>query len=186
VKPPFDLQPGEQVVLLTRRHWLYFVPRFLAEALAALAPPIVLLLLLRVAGDLTGTALRVALLISLLWLLFWLARIALLKYRYDHDVWAVTDQRVVDVVATSPFNFHMASTDLVRIQDIETDIHGLFQRVFDYGNLSCQTAGEVEHFTFRGVPNPRQIASVVERESLRAKGYQPGAAPPANRPPTGI
>jgi len=173
VKLPFPLQPGEQVALVTRRHWIFFVPRFVADALAGIVPVAALLIGFAAAGTLKGTALRIALIVCALWLLFWLFRIALLKYRYDRDLWAVTDQRVVDVVQRSPFDFHMASTDLVRIQDMAIAIDGVFQRMLDYGDIECQTAGEAMHFTFRGVPNPKAIAAVVERESLRAKGYGP-------------
>jgi hypothetical protein len=181
VKLPFPLQPAEQVALVTRRHWIFFVPRFIGYALAGVVPVVALLVGLNAARQLAGTGLRVALIASAVWLLFWLFRIALLKYRYDRDLWIVTDQRVVDSVQRSPFDFHMSTTDLVRIQDTSVAIDGVLQRVLDYGNLQCQTAGEAMHFTFRGVPNPKQIAAIVERESLRAKGYAP---PPITDAPT--
>jgi hypothetical protein len=173
VKLPFPLQPDEQVMLVTHRHWIFFVPRFIGYALAALLPAGLLLLSLRVSGNFHGTQARIALLVCLVWLLFWLARLALLKYRYDHDLWVVTNHRVVDLVATSPFDFHMSTAALLEIEDITTSINGLFQSAFNYGNLECQTAGEVRHFSFRGVPDPRRIAAVVEHEALLAKGKLP-------------
>ncbi|GEM_PF-425486 len=175
VKLPFPLQPDEQVVLVTHRHWIFFVPRFIGYALAALVPAGLLLLVLRIQGWFHGTTARVALLACLLWLLYWLARLALLKYRYDRDLWVITNHRVVDLVATSPFNFHMSTAALLEIEDISTSIDGIFQSAFNYGNLECQTAGEVRHFTFRGVPDPRRIAAVLEHESLLAKGKLPPA-----------
>ena len=181
MKLPFPLQPDERVVLITRRHWRFFVPRFVGYALAALLPPLALLIALRLAGQLKGTGLRVALLLAAVWLLFWLARIALHKYRYDHDLWVVTNRRVVDLVASNPFNFHMSSADLVELEDITTSIDGPLQSLFNYGNLECQTAGERGHFRFEGVPHPREIAAVVERESLQAKGH---TAPPLRDAPT--
>jgi hypothetical protein len=169
VKLPFELLPGEQVVLVTRRHWLFFVPRFAGYALVGIVPVIALLLGLSATKHLKGTPLSVALIVSALWFFFWLLRIVLLKYRYDNDLWAVTDRRVVDVVKPTPLRFHMSSADLAELEDVSTSREGLLQSLFDYGNLECQTAGEVRHFTFRGVPNPRAIAAVVERESLAAK-----------------
>jgi hypothetical protein len=181
MKLPFPLQPGEQVVLVTRRHWIYFWPRAIFFALAALLPVAALNAGIGFAGQLKGTGLTVALVVSAVWLLFWLVRLVFLKYRYDRDLWVITDQRVVDLVQRSPFDFHMSSTDLIRIQDVSVAINGLWQRMLDYGDLQCQTAGETMHFTFRGVPNPRNIASLVERESLRAKGYS--GAPPVQGAP---
>lgn len=173
MKLPFELLPDEQVVLVTRRHWLFFVPRFVGYALAGLAPPIVLLWALSASKHLKGLALTIALVAGAAWLLFWLVRVALLKYRYDNDLWAVTNRRVVDVVKPTPMRFHMSAAALVELEDVSTSRDGLLQTLFDFGNLECQTAGEREHFTFRGVPNPRAIAAVVERESLAAKAAAP-------------
>ncbi len=170
MKLPFPLQDGEALILLTRRHWLYFVPKFLAEALAALVPVAALLIVLGTAGRLHGTLLGVALLLSAVWLGFWLFRIGLNKYRYDRDLWAITNRRVVDVVARSPVNFHMAAADLVQLQDVSIERNGVLASLFDYGDILCQTAGELPHFSFRGVPDPRRIGAVLEREALAAKG----------------
>jgi hypothetical protein len=175
VKLPFPLQPDERVVLITRRHWLYFVPRFVAEALAGLLPAALLLLLLNAAGALHGTALKVALVVCLVWLTFWVVRIALAKYRYDHDLWVLTDRRIVDLVATSPVHFRMSAAGLTEIEDITTSINGPLQALFGYGNLECQTAGEVRHFSLRGIPNPRQLAAAIEHETLVAKGRMPAS-----------
>jgi hypothetical protein len=175
VKLPFELLPNEQVVLITRRHWRFFVPRFVAYALVGLLPPIALLWALSASGHLKGLTLTVALVAGGAWLLLWIGRIGLLKYRYDNDIWAVTDQRVVDVDKPTPVRFHMSAAALVELEDITTSRNGILQTMLDYGNLECQTAGEREHFSFRGVPNPRAIAADVERESLAAKA--------ARRPP---
>lgn len=173
MKLPFPMQPDEQVVLVTHRHWIFFVPRFIAYALAALLPAGALLLLLRLTGNFHGTAAKVALLVCAVWLLLWLVRLWLLKFRYDRDLWVITNHRVVDLVATSPLNFHMSTAALTQIEDISTSIDGLFQSAFNFGDLQCQTAGEVGHFTFRGVPDPRRIAAVLEHEMLIAKGKSP-------------
>jgi hypothetical protein len=172
VKIPFPLQDDEQVVLVTRRHWLYFFPALAGDVLAAAVPVAVLLWLLKASGHFKDTPLRIAIVASVIWLLFWLSRIGLLKYRYDRDLWVVTNRRVVDVVAPNPFRFHMSSADLVQIQDITVGRDGVWESMFDFGDIQCQTAGEDQHFSFRDVPNPRHIGAVVERESLEAKGQR--------------
>lgn len=177
MKLPFELLPNEQVVLVTRRHWLFFVPRLVGYTLVGLLPPIALLWALSATSHLKGLALTVALVAGGAWLLIWLGRIGLLKYHYDNDLWAVTDQRVVDVVKPTPLRFHMSAADLVELEDVTTSRNGIFQTLFDYGSLECQTAGERGHFSFRGVPNPRAIAAVVERESLAAKAARQSPTP---------
>lgn len=179
---PFPLQDGERVILLTRRHWLYFVPKFAGYALAAIVPVVVLLAILAGTGNLKGTGLAASLIVSALWIAFWLFRIVLLKYRFDRDLWAITDRRVVDLVATSPLHFRMSTADLVQIQDISIERNGMLQSMFDFGDILCQTAGEVPHFSFRAVPNPRAIGATLERESLAAKGRARGLSPIADAP----
>ena len=76
-------------------------------------------------------------------------------------------------MAPNPFRFHMSSADLVQVQDITVGRDGVWESMFDFGDSQCQTAGEDQHFSFRDVPNPRQIGAVVERESLEAKGQRP-------------
>lgn len=170
MKLPFPLQPGEQIILVARRHWMAFVPRFVGYVLAALVPVVVAVVLLKAAGKLHGTALDIVLIVAVLWLLYWLFRIAVLQYRYSYDLWVVSDRRIIDLYRSSPFNFRMSTADLVEVEDISTSINGVFASLFDFGDIECQTAGEVRHFTFAEVSHPRQIAALIQEEATAAKG----------------
>jgi len=169
---PFPLQPDEQIVLLTRRHWVFFVPRFLAFTIAFCLAPAALLALAS-ASLVHGRVLALIALIALLWCLFWLARVLLLWFRYQNDLWMVSDQRIVDLVRPWPWSLRLASADLRNVEDTTVEINGLFATLLDFGDISCQTAGEQQRFTFRGVPHPRAIASLVEREARAAHAELP-------------
>jgi Zn-dependent protease with chaperone function len=179
---PFPLQSGEAVVLLARRHWIYFVPRFVADVLALALPPLLLGLLLRAAGGWHGTGRSLFALVALLWLLWWLLQIALLWYRYQNDLWLISDLRIVDLERRWPWRFRMSSADLRNVEDVTVTINGMLPTALDYGDIACQTAGEVQRFTFRGVPHPREIAALVEREAATAHGARPPSAHPDDAP----
>ena len=63
MKLPFPIQAGENVVLVTRRHWVYFVPAFIAFAVAGLVPPVALLVILSVTKHFKGTGPSIGLIV---------------------------------------------------------------------------------------------------------------------------
>ena len=64
---------------------------------------------------LAGKAVGVAL---ILWALYWGVRAYFHWYRYQNDIWAVTNQRLVDSIKRNWFHHQMASADLVDVEDI--------------------------------------------------------------------
>lgn len=175
VQLPFPLEQNESVLLLTRRHWLAFWPRFIAILLIAALPAGFGLGLLAHGGLLHGSSGRVYAGLAAVWFGFWFIRMALLKYRYDRDIWVITNRRVVDAYASAPFHFMMSAAPLETIQDISTRVDGLGATVFGYGDIECQTAGETRRFVFRQVPHPRAVATQLQEVCLRAqKGIRAG------------
>ncbi len=71
MKLPFPLQETEQVLALTRRHWLFLYPRLAALVLVMVVPVIALWTGLKVADALDGIARNVGLVASAIWVLYW-------------------------------------------------------------------------------------------------------------------
>ncbi|MEO6398774.1 MAG: PH domain-containing protein, partial [Tepidiformaceae bacterium] len=149
-KLPFELQAEEQVLLFCRRHWLYFYTKIAGIVMALLLPTIAVLLLVHLTAGLGGTVGRVALVISAAWMLFWGIRGYFTWYRYQNDVWVVTNQRIIDSTKYNWIKQRMASADLVDVEDINVVREGLFATMFNYGDLRVQTAGEVANFVLAG------------------------------------
>jgi hypothetical protein len=171
MKLPFPLQEGEQLLALARRHWLFLYPKLVAGAIVALVP-VGALWWAMARLDWADNALPrlIALVATVVWLVYWAIRLYLLKYRYDNDVWVVTNQRVVDSVKNNWFHLQMSTADLVDIEDMTVIRTGVLGTVFDFGDINCQTAGTVPKFSFRGVPRPREVQALVDRlrDELRA------------------
>jgi hypothetical protein len=53
---------------------------------------------------------------------------------------------------------------------------GLFATAFNYGDVRCQTAGEVPNFILAGIPNPTSVLAVVDaaRDAARRELSRPG------------
>jgi hypothetical protein len=162
---PVPVQPGERVLLLRRKHWMYLWPTVLINAVIGIVPAVVFVWLLNAVG-LEG---QVATLVVILYLAVFLIRLLLIWYRYHNDYWVVTNQRVIDVKRNNPLNLQVATADLVSIQDMTINRNGLLKTMLDYGDVVCQTAGTDADFTIAGVKDPRAVQALVDRERDRER-----------------
>jgi hypothetical protein len=160
---PFALQDNETVLLFCRRHIVYLVLQVAKVVFWALLPVIALTVLLMLTVGYSGGAAKVALLLSAVWLIFWGIRGYFTWYKYQHDIWVITNQRIIDSLKRHWFHHRMASADLVDIEDIAVVREGLFPTAFNFGDLRCQTAGEVPNFILSGIPKPSEALAVVDK-----------------------
>lgn len=173
LKLPFQLQDDEHVLLYARRHWVFFYGQLALIILAGVVATIgVILIVAKTFGfdGLPGKAVGVVL---ILWAAYWGVRAYFHWYRYQHDIWAVTNQRLVDSYKRHWFHHQMASADLVDVEDIRVVKSGVLNTMLNFGDVQCQTAGEVPNFILDGIPDPARALAVVDaardaaRRSLR-------------------
>ena len=176
-KLPFELQSGESVVLFCRRHWVYLFTKLGGIVLALLVPVAALLWLVQITAGLGGTVGKVALIIAVAWVVFWLIRGYFTWYRYQNDIWIVTNQRIVDSTKFNWIKQRMASADLVDVEDINVVRDGLFATMFNYGDLRVQTAGEIGNFVLAGIPAPSKVLAVVDSSRDAARRQFRGTLP---------
>ena len=169
VRLPFPLQDGESPVLISRRHWLYLWPSIALRLLYALLPVGVIAFGLSAAGGFEGAGEKVFLVVTLVWLLYWAVRLFLMYYAYHNDLWVITNQRIVDCFRPNPFNMRLSTADLVNVQDMTVHRSGLLRTVFDFGDIVCQTAADNQDFRLVGIPRPREVQALVDRERDRER-----------------
>lgn len=150
------------MLLFTRRHPVYFVTALLRHGLFALLPIVAVIWLAAATSGLGSAFGRLALLACLAWLVWWLIKGYFAWYRWVNDIWVITNQRIVDSTKTNWFNHRMASADLVDVEDIAVHRSGLLQTAFKFGDVRCQTAGELPNFVLSGIPRPAQVLAVVD------------------------
>ena len=159
---PFQLQPTETVTMVLRRHWMHLYPRLALLVLIAVVPPIAIWAAVEAVADATGTARLVLALVGLAWACGWLVRAYLLWYRYENDVWVVTDQRLVDSLKRHWFHHRMASVDLVDIEDVAVVREGFLRTMFDFGDVQVQTAAQQPNFILSAIPRPSSVLTAID------------------------
>jgi hypothetical protein len=176
VQPPrkdgalhFPLQQNEQVLQICRKHWFFLWPRTAWYLLLALVPLIALGVVLSRTVGLDGTARSVFGIVALVYLAFWALRIFLNWYRYNNDIWVVTNQRIIDSTKTNPFSLRMSTADLVNIQDMTVERDGVFRTMFNFGDIVCQTAADIQEFRMAGIPHPQEVQLLVDKERDRER-----------------
>lgn len=91
-----------------------------------------------------------------IWLFFFFSFID-----YYLDVWIVTNERIISIEQEGFFARIISEQRLFRVQDVTSEIEGLFPTLFKYGNVYIQTAAEKERFTFEQVPDPNEVRDVI-------------------------
>lgn len=179
---PIALQGGESIILASRRHWAYLLWRLGGAILVAVVPPILFLLFMDWTFGLDGGTATTSWIIALVWFVGFGIRAYFVWYSYQHDVWVVTNQRIVDARRNHWFHNAISSADLVDVEDMSVERNGIWATMFKYGNVRCQTAGAEQKFTLSGVPSPTEVMTTID--GARDAARRGPAAPPAPTPAT--
>jgi len=73
---------------------------------------------------------------------------------YYLDLWIVTDQRLIEIEQVGFFSRVVSELDLKRIQDITSEVKGMAQSMFGFGDVHIQTASEQTKFNLTSIPHP--------------------------------
>ncbi len=170
------LQGGETVVRLCRRHWWFLWPFTVWLIIVTFVPPAIAAAALDAIGILDDLGLF-ATIPAVLWIGYWGFRAVMNWYRYQNDIWVVTNQRIVDSFKPHPFSKRVSTADLVNVQDINVVKKGLTSTMLNYGDVVCKTASAAsEGFVIGGVPNPEEVQLLIdaERDRERKSTFTPG------------
>lgn len=164
-------EQGNRVIW--RKHWLVLIPRlwwplliFLVVTVLAILPP-----LTEASGAATEEtypflhALTVAGVIATL---IALARVIWVVADWRNDTYEVSDDEIahVDRVPLGLSEDRM-SAGLGRIQNVSMSIPSPIHWLFNFGNVTCQTAAEIGAFVFFAVPDPRAVAQEIQSRMER-------------------
>lgn len=149
-------EKDENVVLVTRSHWIAYLP-FPAAALTILLLP--LLFALFFPSFTENIFLFFALLFSCITVSFTIMVYAFVRWFYDVNI--VTDKRIIDLEFTSVVSHRFSEARLVRIEDIKHKQMGIVGSIFDVGTVYFQTAGAKAHIAFDDIPRPRDVQNIM-------------------------
>lgn len=164
----------EKIVLTCRRHPITFVPYIIFFVLLLTVPVGLYLLITNSSLNsyLQGTAGHTfAILATSIYYLSCYLFFYTYFVTFHLDLWIVTNDRLLDMEQKSLFNRVISELDLYQIQDATSEVNGFFPSIFNYGNLSLQTAGAVDKFIFRSVANPNKLRELILDLAAEDKKY---------------
>ena len=158
-----QLDTGEEIVLVLRRHWFVILREFVAIACLLLFG--ILLYSFRfAAGDFIDPDIFLPL-TSLLFSIFLLALLAIsfaLWINYHLDVWIVTTKRIIDIEQRGLFNREVSEFLITNVQDITIRTPNFISTVLKFGNMTIQTSG-AQNFLVRDIPNAESAKEIILR-----------------------
>lgn len=179
----------EKIVLTCRRHPITFVPYFIFFLLL-LAAPFGLYWLVNNSSLSSFWQHPAGYALAILGVSVYYLSCYLFFYTnfvtFHLDMWIVTNDRLLDMEQKSLFSRVISELDLYQIQDATSEVSGLFPSIFNYGNLSLQTAGAVDRFIFKSVANPNKLRQLILDLAAEDKKYheKPHEPQPESKPQT--
>lgn len=73
----------------------------------------------------------------------------------------MTSERVVDIDFSQLVFESVAATKLTQVEDVSYHQVGVVRSIFDYGDVSVQTAGTATNFLFSGIPHPEKVVNII-------------------------
>lgn len=180
------LEPGEEVLIMVRKHWFVIVSE-LFGIFVLLLLPIIILISTTVLQDMSTTfnlnlsnyTTLIGFIITGWTLLALLSGFAIWTHYYL-DLWVVTDRRIILIDQIKFFSRNVSVFRLERTQDIEYQVKGLIPTLLNFGTIKAQTAGAHEsNFSSKGMPDPRGLQAVIQSamdERLRILHIAPDAS----------
>ncbi len=155
--------PNEKIIKIIRRDGFILFKKLVLVAVLTGLPALVGLIMISLYPNLLNGEISYPVLalgasgyVLFIWLFLFFSFID-----YYLDFWIITDERIIDVKQEGFFSRTVAELKLFQVQDVTSELQGFFEFVFKYGDVYVQTAGEVQRFTFRQVPNPEGIRDTI-------------------------
>lgn len=105
-------------------------------------------------GDSSSSAQAIVILIGVVLTLLILGATAIAIVIYIRNVVYVTNEKIAEVSYISLFNRKVTQLGVGEVEDVTVEQKGILSRIFNYGTLIVETAGEKENATFTLVPHP--------------------------------
>lgn len=94
-------------------------------------------------------------------------------YLYQANVVIVTSEKITQLDYLTIFNRKISQLSIGDVQDVSVKQLGVFARIFNYGTLTIETAGEQQNYTFTFTPNPYETSKIIvgsHEENLKKYG----------------
>lgn len=162
-----EFDDEEELLAEIRKHWFGL---FLVELTGIFVTLAILVATLTLGSNLdilgsdlvdTSGAQPVVLAIGLVLTVFSIIGAVIATVLYQSNVIFITDQKLAQVLYISLFNRKISQLSIGDIQDVTVVQRGIFPRIFNYGTLVIETAGEQQNLSFTYVPKPYESSQTI-------------------------
>lgn len=150
-------EDDEEIILILRQHPIINVKWILISLFMLIAP-----LFIGSLGLFTSIPAGFGIVLSLCWYLVTIAYMLESFMSWYFNVYIVTDRRIVDVDFYNLIYKQVSDAQLDKIEDVTYSMGGVVRTLFNYGNITIQTAGEINQFEFNAVPQPDKVAKIIQ------------------------
>lgn len=175
-----EFDENEELVCEIRKHPFGLFIIYLIGVLVTLSLLAVLVVLMAAAQNdplQTGLNLQsarsVIVALGLVLILFAVVMTAISAYLYVSDVVLVTSEKISQFLHHTIFDRKISQLSIGDVQDVTVSQKGLFSRLFNFGTLVIETAGEQQNYTFNYTPAPYERAKDIvgaHEENLKHYG----------------
>ncbi len=168
------LLEGEMILKSVRRHWFFVIGQLVFYVFLAIAPFIIIPVLLVVSRSIGFPILTssdfgplVFFGYGLWFLVVWMMAFTSWT-NYYLDVWYVTNMRVIDIHQNALFNRSVSSIRLDMIQDASIITNGFLQVFLGVADVRIETAGEAGTFIIKDARGAEDLKQFIAQESRKA------------------
>ncbi len=154
---------GEKTHLFLRRHWI-IVLKIILNGVAFLIIPILFYVGIIIIGFDLSTNTIIPLIIALFLCVYLIIISVIIMTQFTDyylDTWIVTDARIINIEQMGLFSRAISELRLHQIQDVTSEMQGMLQTFFTYGDVFIQTASVKERFNFKTVDDPDIVQSEI-------------------------
>lgn len=163
-------QPGEEIELMTVRHWIVLVPFFFQVTVAVAG---LMWMNISLGPNLRG---EISFYTNCVFVSTIVHVIFMKLYNHYLRVIIITNYRVIDIRNTIFFHRERESIPMANIQDFRVKQDGIFPRIFKYGELSIIGANSEIQYSLKSIPHVNMVQHLLsglhQINLMQQRGYQ--------------
>lgn len=164
-------EKDETVVLFLRQHIIMLVPWILLGGILILIPSVGLPVILRFFHASIHIPVGYIIVGTIFWYIASCGFIFSKFLYWFFNIFIVTDERIIDIDFINLLSKDVAEAKIFRIQDMSYQARGILATMFNYGDVTIETAGEQPNFSFESVPKPSEVVDIIG-DLTKKKGTQ--------------
>lgn len=153
-------EEGEEIILFLKKHLATNIPWIFKAGVAALIP-FVAAIILGVLSVSINLPFNYILLFGVFYYFVVFGYVFLQFITWFFNISLITNKRIVDIDFSQLVFESVAATKLTQIEDVSYHQIGVLRSIFDYGDVSIQTAGATGNFVSHAVPHPEKVVEIL-------------------------